>query len=339
MDCRNILQQTEYGFIRTNEHLGRHVILLGLAGSYSYGTNIETSDIDIRGITLNQKSDLIGLTQFEQYVDDDTDTVIYAFNKMITLLLSCNPNTIELLGLKPEHYLYLNDIGRMLLDNRKLFLSKRAINSFGGYADAQLRRLQNALARDTFPQSEKEQHMFNSVKNAMHDFNNHYKHFENGSLEIFIDKAENPEFETEIFVNAAMTHYPLRDYSGMWNTMANIVRNYEKIGKRNRKKDDLHLNKHAMHLIRLFMMALDILEKGEINTWRKEEHDLLMDIRLGKYQKEDGTFHESFYDLLSEFEKKLHYAAENTDLPEEPDISRVQELVMTINERVVRDEI
>lgn len=339
MDCRNILQQTEYGFIRTNEHLGRHVILLGLAGSYSYGTNIETSDIDIRGITLNQKSDLIGLTQFEQYVDDDTDTVIYAFNKMITLLLSCNPNTIELLGLKPEHYLYLNDIGRMLLDNRKLFLSKRAINSFGGYADAQLRRLQNALARDTFPQSEKEQHMFNSVKNAMRDFNNHYKHFENGSLEIFIDKAENPKFETEIFVNAAMTHYPLRDYSGMWNTMANIVRNYEKIGKRNRKKDDLHLNKHAMHLIRLFMMALDILEKGEINTWRKEEHDLLMDIRLGKYQKEDGTFHESFYDLLSEFEKKLHYAAENTDLPEEPDISRVQELVMTINERVVRDEI
>ena len=27
----------EYSFIRTNEHLGKHVILLGLAGSYSYG--------------------------------------------------------------------------------------------------------------------------------------------------------------------------------------------------------------------------------------------------------------------------------------------------------------
>lgn len=102
------------------------MILLGLAGSYSYGTNIETSDIDIRGITLNQKSDLIGLTQFEQYVDENTDSVIYAFNKMVMLLLSCNPNTIELLGLCPEHYLYLNDIGQMLLDHKKLFLSKRA---------------------------------------------------------------------------------------------------------------------------------------------------------------------------------------------------------------------
>lgn len=339
MEYREILHQTEYGFIKTNEHLGRHVILLGLAGSYSYGTDIETSDIDIRGITLNRKSDLIGLTQFDQYVDEDTDTVIYAFNKIVTLLLGCNPNTIELLGLKPEHYLYLNDSGRLLLDNRKLFLSKRAIQSFGGYADAQLRRLQNALARDTFPQNEKEQHILNSVRNAMHDFNHRYRHFENGSLELFIDKAVNPELDTEIFVNASMTHYPLRDYECMWNTMANVVRDYEKIGKRNKKKDDLHLNKHAMHLVRLFMMALDILEKGEIHTYREKEHDLLMDIRSGEYQKEDGTFHESFYEMLTDFEKRLHYAAENTDLPEEPDMEKVQELVMTINERVVRDEI
>lgn len=334
-----ILKGTEYSFIKTNEHLGKYVILLGLAGSYSYGTNIETSDIDVRGITLNQKSDLIGLTQFEQYVDDNTDTVIYAFNKIVTLLLSCNPNTIELLGLNPEHYLYLNDIGRMLLDNKKLFLSRRAIQSFGGYADAQLRRLQNGLARDSFPQSEKEQHIFNSVKNAMHSFNTNYKNFENGSMEIFIDKAVNPALETEIFVNANLEHYPLRDYSGMWNNMSNVIKDYEKIGKRNKKKDDLHLNKHAMHLIRLFMMALDILEKGEINTYRAKEHDLLMDIRFGKYQKEDGTFQDSFYEMLSDFEKRLHYAAENTDLPEEPDMKRVQELVMTINERVVRDEI
>lgn len=336
---KEILNGTEYDFIKTNEHLGKHVILLGLAGSYSYGTNVEGSDIDIRGITLNQKSDIIGLTQFEQYVDNNTDTVIYAFNKIINLLLSCNPNTIELLGLNSEHYLYLNDIGQLLLDNKKLFLSRRAIQSFGGYADAQLRRLQNALARDRYPQSEKEQHIFNSVKNAMHGFNSSYKNFENGSLEIFIDKAVNPELETEIFVNANMKHYPLRDYASMWNTMANVVKDYEKIGKRNKKKDDLHLNKHAMHLIRLFMMALDILEKGEINTYRADEHELLMDIRFGKYQNEDGTYKDSFYDILADFEKRLHYASENTDLPEEPDMKKVQELVMTINERVVRDEI
>lgn len=339
MELSEILKQEEYNFIKTDEHLGNKVILLGLAGSYSYGTNIDTSDIDVRGITLNRKSDLIGLTQYEQYVDENTDTVIYAFNKMIALLLSCNPNTIELLGLKPEHYLYLNDIGRALLDNRGMFLSKRAIQSFGGYADAQLRRFQNALARDAFPQAEREQHIFNSVKNAMLGFNSKFKNYNGTRLEIFIDEAVHPELETEIFVNGDLRHYPLRDYASMWNTMANVVRDYDKIGKRNKKKDDLHLNKHAMHLVRLFLMALDILEKQEINTFREHEHELLMDIRAGKYQKADGTFDDAFYDMLTDFEKRLHYAAEHTELPDEPDLSAVQDFVMSVNERVVCDEI
>ena len=339
MDFKEILNEEEYSFIKTDPHLGKHVILLGLAGSYSYGTNNENSDIDIRGVALNQKSDLIGLSEYEQYVDDNTDTVIYSFNKMITLLLSCNPNTIEPLGLNPEHYLFLNDLGRSLIDNTKLFLSKRAIHSFGAYADAQLRRLQNALARDSYPQAEREQHIFNSVKNTLYSLNSRYNVFENGGLKIYIDDAVNPEYEKEIFVDANLTHYPLRDYKSIWNEMANVVRDYDKIGKRNKKKDDNHLNKHAMHLMRLFMMAIDILEKQEIHTYRTAEHDLLLSIRRGDYQKEDGTFQEEFYEMLSGYEKKLHYAAEHTELPDNPDMDKVQEFVMSVNERVIKDEI
>ena len=206
MDIKNLLKSPEYEFIQNDEHLGRHVILLGLAGSYAYGTNNENSDIDVRGIALNRKSDLLGLTQFEQYTDDHTDTVIFSFNKIINLLVECNPNTIELLGLNPEHYLYLNDLGQMLLDNRSLFLSKRAIHSFGGYADAQLRRLQNALARDNYAQSEREQHIFNSIKNAVYDFKSRYAAFDEGSLKLYIDQAVNPEFDTEIFMDAHLNH-------------------------------------------------------------------------------------------------------------------------------------
>ena len=339
MDFSSILNSKEYDFIRKDKHLGRHVILLGLAGSYSYGTNNENSDIDIRGIALNTKSDLIGLTEYEQYVDTKTDTTIYAFNKIITLLLSCNPNTIELLGLNKEHYLYLNSFGQELVEKSGIFLSKRAIQSFGGYADAQLRRLQNALARDSYPQSEKEQHILNSVKNAMYDFKKRYEHFENGAIHIYTGKAVNPDFETELFVDANLTHYPLRDYKNIWNEMNNIVRDYDKLGKRNRKKDDNHLNKHAMHLVRLFMMAIDILEKKEINTYRKNERELLLSIRRGDYQKEDKTFREEFYELISDYEKKLAYAAEHTELPDEPDMKAVEQYVMSVNEKVVRDEI
>ncbi len=335
MNYSDILKQPEYNFINTNEHLGNHVILLGLAGSYSYGTNNERSDIDIRGVSLNSKSDLIGMTIFEQYVDDNTDTTIYSFNKMVKLLLSCNPNTIELLGLNPEHYLYLNSVGKELINNSKMFLSKRAVQSFGGYADAQLRRLQNALARDNYPQSEKEKHIFNSVKNAMYEFKCRYEKFDEGSLKIYIDKAMNPELDTEIFIDTDLKHYPLRDYKNIWNEMNNIVKDYDKIGKRNKKKDDNHLNKHAMHLIRLFMMAIDILEKGQINTYRVKEHDLLLSIRNGEYQKNDGTFREEFYELLEDYERKLDYAAANTELQDEPDMEQVMDFVMNVNEKVV----
>ena len=339
MDYSSILKRNEYDFLKTDEHLGKHIILLGLAGSYSYGTSNENSDIDVRGVMLNRKSDLIGLTQYEQYVDANTDTTIYTFNKMITLLVNCNPNTIELLGLNQEHYLYLNDIGKSLLERSSMFLSKRAIQSFGGYADAQLRRLQNALARDSFPQQEKEQHIFNSVKNAMYDFRSHYEKFENGSFQIYIDDAINKELETEIFMNANLTHYPLRDYKNMWNEMNNIVKDYEKIGKRNRKKDDNHLNKHAMHLVRLFMMAIDILEKGEINTYRKSERELLLSIRGGYYQIEDGTFSKEFYKIVTDYEKKLKEAAERTKLLDEPDMELIQAFVMSVNEKVIKDEL
>lgn len=126
---RKLLEKEEYNFIHTNPRLGQNIILLGLGGSYSYGTNNDNSDLDIRGITMNLKSDLLGLTEFEQYVDDKTDTVIYSFNKMVKLLLECNPNTCEILGMKPEHYLKLSEIGQELLDNKGIFLSKRAARS------------------------------------------------------------------------------------------------------------------------------------------------------------------------------------------------------------------
>jgi predicted nucleotidyltransferase len=339
MNFNKLLKQDEYSFLHTNPRLGRNVILLGLGGSYAYGTNNESSDLDIRGITMNMRSDLIGLTEFEQYVDDGTDTVIYSFNKMVKLLLECNPNTCEILGLKQEHYLVLTEIGQELLDNKSIFLSKRAARSFGGYADAQLRRLQNALARDTFPQSEKEQHIFNSVRNALEDFQRRYSRYNNGSIHLYIDKAVNPELDTEIFIDANYNHYPLRDYENMWSVMHNVVRDYDKIGKRNNKKDNNHLNKHAMHLIRLFIMAIDILEKGDIITYREREQGLLLAIRNGEYQHEEGIFREEFYELLNDYEKRLKYAIEHTILPDNPDMEKVEAFVESINERVITGDI
>lgn len=331
MDFKALLKTTEYDFIRNNERLGNRIILLGLGGSYSYGTNNEGSDIDFRGVTLQMPSDLLGLTEFNQYEDDKTDTVIYGFNKLVKLLLECNPNTCEILGLDEDQYLIKSELGQELINNSRLFLSKRAIKSFGGYADAQLRRLQNAIARDSMPQSDREKHILNSVMNALDDFNRRYSEKETSSMKLYIDKAQNPELDTEIFVDADYKHYPLRDYTDLWGTMRTVVRDYEKIGKRNKKKDDNHLNKHAMHLIRLFMMAIDILEKGEIITHRTNDLPMLLGIRRGDYMLDNGTFSKEFYDILEEYEFKLDEAAKKTTLPDNPDMDAVEKYVEKVN--------
>ena len=86
-DFMKILEGTEYSFLRENEHLANKIMLLGLSGSYGYGTNREGSDVDFRGVAMQQPSDVLGLTEFEQYVDTGTDTVVYGFNKLVKLLL------------------------------------------------------------------------------------------------------------------------------------------------------------------------------------------------------------------------------------------------------------
>lgn len=339
MDFKALLQTTEYDFIRTQERLGNRIMLLGVGGSYAYGTNNEGSDTDFRGVTLQLPSDLIGLTEFEQYEDDRTDTVIYGFNKLVKLLLECNPNTCEILGLDEDQYLIKSELGQELIDNSRLFLSKRAIKSFGGYADAQLRRLQNAIARDTLPQSEKEKHILKSVMNALEDFNRRHSGKESGSIRLYIDRAENPELDTEIFVDAEYRHFPLRDYTDLWGTMRTVVRDYDKIGKRNKKKDDNHLNKHAMHLIRLFMMAIDILQKGEIITHRKDDLPTLLAIRKGEYMLPDGTFSPEFYEMLEEYEHKLEEAAAKTSLQDNPNMNDVERFVERVNRYAVTGEL
>ncbi len=217
-------------------------------------------------------------------------------------------------------------------------MSKKAAKSFGGYANAQLRRLQNAIARDSMPQQEKERHIYNSVKNALEDFARKNDMFDKGTIHIYIDKSDNPKLETEIFIDAKYTHLPLRDYENMLGAMNSVVRDYDKIGKRNKKKDDNHLNKHAMHLIRLFMMAIDILEKGEIKTHRTDDLELLRSIRRGDFQKKDKTFSDEFYAILSNYENRLNIAIKNTILPDNPDMQQVEAFVEYVNKKAIEME-
>ena len=94
-----------------------------------------------------------------------------------------------------------------------------------------------------------------------------------------------------------------------------------------------------MHLVRLYLMAFDILEKGEINTYREKDHDFLMDIRNGKYLDDNQQPTKEFYEIVDELEAKLDKLKDTTDLPDTPDMNKVMDLVEEVNGDVVNKNV
>ena len=55
MNFTSLLNIEEYAFLHTNPLLGSRIMLLGVSGSYGYGTNREGSDIDFRDRVVVQE--------------------------------------------------------------------------------------------------------------------------------------------------------------------------------------------------------------------------------------------------------------------------------------------
>lgn len=335
-----VSESPEYSFLNNNPNLidkngNSTIVLLGMGGSYSYGTNRPESDIDVRGVATNSPISLLTGRDFEQVVDVPTDTTIYSLDKVIKLFCESNPNTIELLGLKDEHYLVKTKIGEMLLDNKSIFLSQRVIYTFGGYANAQLRRMENKASRAS-TQEYREENILKSINHAMVDIKTRHPDFGIDAIKLYTDVAMHKDLNRELYLDVVLNHYPLRDYANLHSELMAIVKSYNKNNHRNTNAiTHDKLGKHMMHLVRLCLMCFDILERGEIITHREKDLPLLNSIRDGEFLDDDNLPTREFYDMLDEFDKRFEYAKNNTNLPERVDSDKVMELQFEINRMVV----
>lgn len=332
----NLLQQPEYDFLRKDPKLGDNICLLGYGGSYAYGANVEDSDVDIRGIALNSKEELFTDSCFEQIVDNTTDTTIYSLNKIFKLLMNCNPNVIEMLGLK--EYFILTDIGQVLVNNASIFLSKRCIYTFGGYASSQLKRLENKTFT-TVDQTKQEEYILRSIEYSLQDFCSKYG-IDYSSFRCYTEVSNKENFDTEIFIDWNINKIPIRDVQDFFNSANQVIKSYNSIGQRNEKAlSHGKINKHAMHLVRLLHMCLDILYEGKIITYREKDHDLLMDIRNGKYSNDNGTLNSEFYEMVTELENKLEIAKIDRAVvvPDKIDYKKCRALLYILNDIATTD--
>lgn len=139
----------------TLERIRRPDLLLldTVAGSHAYGTAIEGSDEDRRGVFIAPRSFIAGLDAIEQVADERSDQVYYEIGHFVSLLLKNNPNALELLAM-PEDCVRLK---HPLFDLLKpeIFLSKLCAKSFGEYAMGQIRKARGLNKKIVNPQPEK----------------------------------------------------------------------------------------------------------------------------------------------------------------------------------------
>lgn len=133
--------------------LDRRTILLGPSGSYAAGTNTENSDRDYRGVCIPPMEYYLGLESFNEYNNtggknwkntrDDVDVSVMHINKFVRDAMAGAPNSIDLLFLRPQDYLKITQLGRLLLENRHLFLTKAVKGKFAGFANGQVKLMTN----------------------------------------------------------------------------------------------------------------------------------------------------------------------------------------------------
>lgn len=138
--------------VQTHPGLGEWAILVGYRGSIAHGMYTPKSnpnsidDKDAMAICVPPNDYYYGLKEFgsrgtQEIKRDEWDIVVYEIRKMMSMLAQGNPNVLTMLWLDQQYYLYINDAGHLLIDNRELFVGRHVYKPFTGYAYGQLHRM------------------------------------------------------------------------------------------------------------------------------------------------------------------------------------------------------
>jgi len=296
----------------------KHTVYIARHGSHAYGTSLPESDVDLRGFAVAPRHFVLGFAyNFEQHESKDPDDrVVYDIRKFCNLAADCNPNVIEVLFVDEFDVLRMHPAGKLIRDNRDLFLSKKARHTFSGYAIAQLKRIRTHRGYLLNPPDHKPsraEYGLGTTSKITPDMM--------GAFDKLVDQGEQVHpnvmelVQQEKRYRAALNH---------WNQHENWKAN------RNPKRAEIeakHLYdcKHGMHLVRLLKMCREILDGRGVIVRRPDAAELLA-IRHGEWS----------YDKLVEWaeredaEMQTLYVA--STLRHAPDVEKLNALCVEAQE-------
>jgi len=337
------------------------VLLECISGSTAYGLNLPHSDIDKRGVFYMPRSFFFGLDEMTQISSDSGDDAFSELGRFFELLVKSNPTMIELLN-TPDEFVVLKH-PQFKLVTTDIYLSKQCKDTFAGYAMTQIKKakglkkkihnpmdkqrktvldfcfvperqgaipLKAFLDRNEYDQGNcglaKIPHM-NDMYGMYHGEINDYKGIFKGEESNDILLSSIPKGDEPVaYVSFNKSGYSAycREYKEYWQWVEK--RNDERY-RNTLSHGKSYDAKNMMHTFRLLHMAEEIARLGEVHV-RREDRDFLLSIRAGEYQYED---------LLMMAEEKIDemkLAYETSQLPDRPDVPKLNELLINFREEL-----
>jgi predicted nucleotidyltransferase len=292
-----------------------------------------------------------GLNRFEQMDKGfDDDRVIYDLRKFLSLAIDCNPSILELLFIGQDKWISSTPTWEHLVQHRDKFLSKLARARFGGYAFQQLKRIRNHrrfLLNPPAKHPERSDFGLGLDKVLKADdigaFQWLLSRFLKDSVqELNLSEATKAELYSTVDCVGLVQSHLTKDVTdqdwGMIQRVTNASDEFMatianekaytnalndwnayqswKTGRNEKRKvleEKYKLDtKHAMHLVRLLRMAIEILESGQVIVTRPDAEELKA-IRNGAWQYDQVEVY------AEECDAKLNALYQTTNLPNQPD--------------------
>jgi predicted nucleotidyltransferase len=333
-------------------------IFLAKHGSQCYGTATPTSDTDIKGIAISPRNYYLGFLHNFETADStkapgDIDHVIFDIKFFVQLASKCNPNVIEMLfidqsdWITPEPEKYRRNeywpVWQRLYENREMFLSRNAKNTFSGYAISQLHRIRSHRSYLLNPpkappvredyglksgQATLGKEQLGTIAAQIRKLGDTL-----GGSGITKDKLE--EMDPELVERVVSTNNIDRQLIPIIiaeRRFGNAVKTWEQYQKhvatRNPARAALeekygYDTKHAMHLVRLLRMAREILTTGQVIVKRPDAAELL-EIRNGAWD------FDRMVDWAEKEEAALDQLEANSPLPAKVDAEALDKLLTEI---------
>jgi predicted nucleotidyltransferase len=348
--------------VNVHDWLESRTILLVRHGSHAYGTAIESSDEDFKGVAVPPREYRDGfLNHFEQAETKKPDKVVYDLRKFMRLAADCNPSVNECLYVEDSDRLVCTPAGESLLEVRDQFLSRKAKHTYSGYAVSQLKRIKthhrwlqnppkveptrtafNLPERTLIPKDQLEFAEW-QVARTIGEWQLDYAPLDEAG-QIYV-REKVAEFMATLLLSERGIAMKVLGFSEDFMEVLDRERKYRAARTeweqfqnwqetRNPARASLEAKhgydtKHAMHVVRLLRMCREILTLGKVIVRRPDAEELLS-IRRGAWT----------LDQLLEFaareDQEMNELLKTSPLPREPDRVALDNTCLQIHELVER---